>query len=89
MNWNRATATMAGLDSGITTRVQDLPVAAAVDADGVEQLVGDGQEELAQQEDREGVAEEVGDDQRLERADELDPGPVVHCAPRGRRAAPT
>ena len=38
-------------------RRQDLELAAAVDTRGVEVLLGDRQEELAQQEDRERVAE--------------------------------
>ena len=39
---------------------QDPQLAAAVDAGGVGQLLGDRHEELPQQEDREGVAEEAG-----------------------------
>ena len=48
---------------------QDAELAAAVDARRVEVLLGDREEELAQQEDRERVAEPVRDDQRPERAD--------------------
>ena len=39
---------------------QDLELAGAVHARRIRQLLRDGQEELAQQEDREGVAEEAG-----------------------------
>ena len=56
---------------------QDLEVAAAVDAHRVGQLLRDRHEELAQQEDRERIAEEARDDQRLQRADVLDVRPVV------------
>ena len=59
-----ATAAIAGLASRSTTGEQDPQLAAAVDARGVGVLLRDGQEELAQQEDRERVAEEVRQDQR-------------------------
>ena len=55
---------------------QDAELAAAVHASRVEVLLGDGQEELAQQEDRERVAEPVRDDQRPERADEVRASPT-------------
>ena len=54
-------------------RRQDAELAAAVDACSVEVLLGDGEEELAQQEDGERVAEPVRDDQRPQRADEVVP----------------
>ena len=52
-------------------RVEDPHLAAAVDARRVEVLLGDREEELAQQEDRERIAEPVRKDQRPERADEV------------------
>src|SRR3954452_13961803 len=50
---------------------EDAKLAAAVDARCVEVLLGDRQEELPQQEDRERVAEPVRDDQRPERSDQV------------------
>ena len=62
-----------GLRQSHDDRRQDAELAAAVDARGVEVLLGDREEELAQQEDGERVAEPVRDDQRPQRADEVVP----------------
>ena len=48
---------------------QHLELVGAVDAGGVGELLGDGEEELAEQEDVEGGAQELWDDQRLESVD--------------------
>ena len=61
---NSATAAIAGFASRQHDDEQDPQLAAAVDPRGVEVRLRDRHEELAQQEDRERVAEPVGDDQR-------------------------
>ncbi len=54
---------------------EHLQFGASVDAGGVRVLLRDGEEELAQQEDTEGVAEQVRQDQRPQRAGEVQVGP--------------
>ena len=53
-------------------RREDAELAAAVDPRGVEVLLRDGEEELPQEEDREGVTEPVRDDQRPQAAHETE-----------------
>ena len=71
-NEKRATAAIAGLASRRTTEVRMRSSPAAVHPGGVEVLLRDGEEELAEQEDREGVAEEVRNDEGPERSDEVE-----------------
>src|SRR4029078_7434039 len=54
---------------------EDPELAATVHAGGVQVLLGDREKELAEQEDRERVAEPVRDDQPPERPDEVQLGP--------------